>query len=67
MLPAESENDALTDERTDGRMLKRNFLNGRYNVKPALFKVAGYENSFTCRTSSMQRVKASGAHIQTFF
>ena len=33
MLPAESENDALMD----GRTLKRNFLNGGYNIIPRTF------------------------------
>ena len=33
MLPAESENYALTD----GRTLKRNFLNGGYNIIPRTF------------------------------
>ena len=32
MLPAESENYALTDVRMDGRTLERNFLNGGYNI-----------------------------------
>ena len=45
MLTAESENDALTDgrtdgqtaERTDGCTLERNFLNGGYNIIPRSF------------------------------
>ena len=28
---------------TDGRTLERKFLNGGYNIKPPLFKVAGYK------------------------
>ena len=52
MLPAESENDALTDgltyrqldRQTEGRQtLEHNFLNGGYNIN-TLFKVAGYKN-----------------------
>ena len=42
MLPAESENDALTDgwtdeQTADGRTLERNFLNGGYNIIPRTF------------------------------
>ena len=41
MLPAESENDALTNGCTDGRTdrgtLERNFLNGGYNIIPRTF------------------------------
>ena len=47
MLPAESENDALTDggtyRRTDRRTLERNFLIGGYNIIPHTFKVARYK------------------------
>ena len=50
MLPAESENGALTggrtngrtEGRTEGRTLECNFLNEGYNIIPPLFKVAGY-------------------------
>ena len=31
------QNDALTNGRTDGRTLKRNFLNGGYNIIPHTF------------------------------
>ena len=45
MLPAESENDELTDVQTegqtDGRTLKRNFLNGGYNIIPHIFQSGG--------------------------
>ena len=41
MLSAESENDALTDGRTDWWTLKRNFLNGGYNIIPHTFLSAG--------------------------
>ena len=37
MLPAGSENDALTDGRIDGRTLERKFLNGGYNIIPRTF------------------------------
>ena len=41
MLPAESENNALTDGRTDagtdGRTLECNFLNGGYKIIPHTF------------------------------
>ena len=57
MLKIESGNEALmdghtdgrtdgrTDRQTDGRTLKRNFLNGGYNIIPALFKVAGIKRT----------------------
>ena len=37
MLSAESENDVLMEGRTGGRTLKRNFLNGEYNIIPRTF------------------------------
>ena len=45
MLKIESGNEALTDGqtdvRTDGQTLKRKFLNGGYNIIPALLKWRG--------------------------
>ena len=41
VLPAESENDSLTDGGTDGRTLERNFLNGGYNIIPRTFESGG--------------------------
>ena len=37
MLKIESGNEALTDGQTDGRTLKRKFLNGGYNIIPRTF------------------------------
>ena len=53
ILPAESENDALTDGRTyrwtGSPTLEHIFLNEEYNIKPrTFFKVAGYKNMPDC-------------------
>ena len=37
LLKIESGNEALTDGQTDGRTLKRKFLNGGYNIIPRTF------------------------------
>ena len=41
MHPAESENEALTDGRTDARTLVRKVLNGGYNIIPRTFQCGG--------------------------
>ena len=50
MLPAESENDALTDGctegPTDGLKLKRNFLKRGYNIIPGL-QIRGSKGNFS--------------------